>query len=721
MTQVFGKPTKRMSHLIMLILGALLGKSSRSVSSNLPGCVAGDFNIAFSLFTNSQLTTYRFSTIYFPTWIIAQINEDPSMIFHQNNWTLGYAMLTAGNMIQSFHQFSRLRPAWSSVYQSLLESNFTFCTTAPREDGRNHLFYVQGALALHGSSTVSLISSYLQYNQLPLIGPVSSADALGNKVKHPFFARMVAGDEYQAQTVLELVLKFRWRYLMVIYDSGAYGTGLARKFASLLYKQTKGLSESFCITMQRPYGTGSYDFKTIVNEVEKYVNKTRIVVFFSFWYTDLMTALRPFELVYVFTDGVDSPRASSLNQTIGSFFIGFTYAKVEDQFVTDFNAITNVTALTIPFGKKFWETTFQCCYDNCNKSCSSHPVLNDTMKMKDTSRLGLYARLGAGIIALARAISDAALGPTCRNFSIARNLSAVTQCVDGKAIYAALLKQNFTRFNLPVSFLANGDARPQYRIRQQVNRTDSIEMREVGTWDFKTGLQLNQQLLSWRSGIIPEAFCSAPCQPGEYKRLVDSECCWVCERCRNNEIERNKTCLPCPLHFWPVQSLCVALKPEFKSWNESPAVINFVLACFGLIIVIITIAIYILRKSEPLLKASAIELSLMVLSGLVLSYVTILLSFHGYPTTLLCMVRLLGYGVSLSLSYSCLLVKTIRIFRVFASATKGTARPRFVSTHSVLLTASTLWVCQVSFENIQNFLYRLYCRTTQCNNDLYSV
>lgn len=681
-----------MFYLFVLLCGLFGGFSS---ASDPFGCVPGDFHVAYDLRTN-DLSSYYFSQIYFLSSLVKQINSDPSLVFHQNNWQLGYVIIPLSSSIKSFHSFSQLRPAWSPVYRSLLESNFTFCNIMPKEDGRRHLYYVQGAVTNKGSSTVSLISSYLQHNGIPLIGTYSSAQDLGDKEKHPYFARMVPGDSYQAQVVVELVLRFRWRYLMVIHDSGAYGSGLARDFASLLRKNTKHLPDSYCITMQRPYDSGSYDVTTIVTEIEKNINKTNIVIFFNFWYSNLMTALARFQLVYVFTDGVGSPKSNSINQTLGSFFIGFTSSTTEHSFVSDFNALSNSTIANIPFGKEYWEKMFNCCFENCNTTCSMFPTLNASMKLTNSSRF--YSRTGLSIITLARAMSDVAFGPECGSFTSNKNLSGLTQCMTGSLIQAALLKQNFSRFKLPVSFLVNGDARPQYRLRQQTNRTDQVEMRDVGAWDYREGLQLNTQLLSWRTGAKPEAFCSAPCLPGEYKRLVDSECCWVCERCRDNEIESNKSCLACPMHFWPSNGTCLPLKPEFSSWNESPAFINFALACLGMSLVLVTIAIYIVKKNEPLLKASAIELSLMVLSGLMLSYMTILTSFHGYPTALSCMVRLLGYGVSLSLSYSCLLVKTIRIFRVFASATKGTARPRFVSTHSVLFAASILWICQVSLD-----------------------
>jgi hypothetical protein len=95
-------------------------------------------------------------------------------------------------------------------------------------------------------------------------------------------------------------------------------------------------------------------------------------------------------------------------------------------------------------------------------------------------------------------------------------------------------------------------------------------------------------------------------------------------------------------------------------------------------------------------QACAVELSLMTLAGLLTGYLSMLL-FLGQPSLGVCAFQLLIYNVALAAAYTPLLIKTMRIYRIFAAATRGRPKPGMVSTKATLTVAAAIWMTQVCF------------------------
>ena len=126
------------------------------------------------------------------------VQNHSDMLFHKFNLTFGYVMFSpcVNNFLPEVARFSRiLTPAWSSPDTEFCENN-AFQATISQIPSQ---LPVQGVLGCWYSSCTQLLSTNLQYFRIPILATEASSDKLSNKLEHPFTARLVARDSYQAE------------------------------------------------------------------------------------------------------------------------------------------------------------------------------------------------------------------------------------------------------------------------------------------------------------------------------------------------------------------------------------------------------------------------------------------------------------------------------------------------------------------------------------------
>ena len=103
---------------------------------------------------------------------------------------------------------------------------------------------------------------------------------------------------------------------------------------------------------------------------------------------------------------------------------------------------------------------------------------------------------------------------------------------------------------------------------------------------------------------------------------------------------------------------------------------------------------YVYFREEKVIKASSRELSFLQLVAIFLGYVTTLV-YTAKPTHMNCATAYFLFCLTFNLIYAALLVKAVRIYRIFNSATKGNAQLKAVSPVSQILIASSIVLGQV--------------------------
>jgi metabotropic X receptor len=96
------------------------------------------------------------------------------------------------------------------------------------------------------------------------------------------------------------------------------------------------------------------------------------------------------------------------------------------------------------------------------------------------------------------------------------------------------------------------------------------------------------------------------------------------------------------------------------------------------------------HRETPVVKAAGRELSLVLLSGILSCYAMTFLIVAARPSPLACASQQLGFGMSFSVCYSALLVKTNRISRIFRAGRRTVQRPGCISPSSQLVLCAAI-------------------------------
>ncbi|XP_029441474.1 extracellular calcium-sensing receptor-like [Rhinatrema bivittatum] len=179
----------------------------------------------------------------------------------------------------------------------------------------------------------------------------------------------------------------------------------------------------------------------------------------------------------------------------------------------------------------------------------------------------------------------------------------------------------------------------------------------------------------------PVSTCSESCGPGFRKAILEGQpaCCFDCVPCSEEEFSNQidaTECMKCPDDQWPSKRHdgCQEKSIEFLSYQEPLGMTLAVTSVLGALVPAAILAIFIQNRHTPLVKANNRELSYLLLLALILCF-GCSLAFIGLPTTPVCMVRQIAFGVVFAICISCLLAKTIMVAIAF-KATKPNSNLR---------------------------------------------
>lgn len=132
-------------------------------------------------------------------------------------------------------------------------------------------------------------------------------------------------------------------------------------------------------------------------------------------------------------------------------------------------------------------------------------------------------------------------------------------------------------------------------------------------------------------------------------------------------------------------------------WNDIESVLSTAFSILGITLSLLVLIIFISYNSTPVIKASTRELCYIILCGMIMSHLSIF-AILAHPTVKMCTLTRLIPGISFSMIYGSLLIKTNRIARLLAISKKRfpTKKLRFLSPLSQVVLAFLL----ISIETI---------------------
>ncbi len=521
-----------------------------------------------------------------------------------------------------------------------------------------------------------------------------------------YFLRLVPPDRFQVKAMMDFIQYHNFTYISILYSEGSYGMNGAK------YINMESKKRGICIAYNKQ--VSEFDVQKDYDDYAGGImanSDARVVILFMLnsLAVKLLAAMernKDFKYNYFIWVGSDYLSYQDYGQVANGYFyiffdVGDTYPKFEDYY----RNLTPAKSVGNPWVYRLWEENHNCQWvtNDTKKSCKpfeNEPQSDYTVSVWDNK---FYDAVWVYALAL-----DALIRDKCPHaFQDATELDS---CIKGKELLAYMKNLTFKGLSGNIRFDNNGDMLGVYTLNQYVFSNGKHVHRTIGSWDKSTEtMQLEEDKITWNifkkdlqgpelNTEIPLSVCSSPCGPREFPVTQEVACCWICRKCRENEYIVNDTlCFACPTTTWPhhlTARTCVGIEPTDLKPSDVMVIcitaINAVLLATSLFITVAVIK----NRHVKLIKASSLDLMGIIMMGITLAYL-IVFTFIAKPSLLSCYVSHFGFNISATLIYTPLLVKTNRVYRIFAAGKKGVKKLRCIGSSSQLTLTSILVTVQV--------------------------
>ena len=583
------------------------------------------------------------------------------------------------------------------------------------ETTKQRSFDVVGLVGPEFSAPCVMIANVFSLFQIPVLGTLCTSDELGDRSRFSYFLRLVSPDSIQAEAMMDLIVHFNWTYISLVYSEGPYGENGGKH----IEKQAKRRGACVSYSVMLPSDASGKDYDEAVQGLIRHKNAKAVALFIQpphpepfFEAIERAGALGMF--IFVSSDGLmDQDHGYRQNGVFTIFHKLDTAVPAIEYFKT----ITPENHPDNPWLPLVWEQRFDCSFQGTgNQSCDA--VKNQTL---ENPNVPFWAgKVIDGVRTYSYALHNM-IQDRCPN--AANDKSVLSDCIDTLLLLDYMKNVTFDDgYGGPVEFTERGDMSGQY-IFNQFDSSKANPYSYVGLWrpgNLSLDGGINWELYNRTATPetdnigdeeIPESVCSKPCPPKHYYIYKELPCCWECKTCRDNEKVVNASkCEVCEENTWPDEetaTYCETIEPTYLKWTQPISLGITLLGCVGLIFVLGTAALYVRNSDTKLIKATSRELMGILLFGIFLAYVSVF-TFVARPTTWSCFSSRIGFNLSVSFIYAPLLVKTNRIYRIFAAGKKGNKRPKYIGSTAQVVITLTLILIQVSTITVELLLFDIF-------------
>ena len=555
------------------------------------------------------------------------------------------------------------------------------------------------------SSAVTVpVATLLRLFKIPQVSYASSSALLNNRDRYSFFFRTISSDNLQAEAMVDLCLKYGWRYVSTIYQNNFYGELGIDEFRTLA--QSSGM----CIDVDQGIDVDfkEDDYRTLA---EKLLNSTaEVVVLFAshtvaeelFKHLNETSAIlnKPRRFLWIASDAWarSGNVVKMFNESLAGLFGIAPQTEFQSGFQEYFSQLTPETNLRNPWFNEFYEAVFQCGGNGTNQCKPPYKSITEHQGYKQGNFIPLVVDAVYSVVhAINNFLQQNCEQPlhwyhsnhTCKGQN---NNSSF----NGETILKYLMNVSFlSPTGRNVSFDSNGNPKENvYEIlNYQLLSNSNYDFVSIGHWASTTGeergLKINEsnriQFGLHENGSViykRESQCQF-CQQGQRRRPVVGSCCGTCDGCLGQEFSNSTTaeeCSRCPNGRWGNSPLtgstkCVPISEDYLSYSNPWAIVLIIMALLGLAAVVFVYVVMLFRWNTPIIKSSGREQMTVLLVGITLCFLWTFL-FVAKPSIAICFFQRLGLWLCFSFILGALLVKLIRIARIFLRS-PSSPRPKF--------------------------------------------
>jgi len=576
-------------------------------------------------------------------------------------------------------------------------------------------YWVIGITGLSLSRVSTAVSPLMGIYQVPMISTYATSDELSDKSRYEYFTRLVATDRYQALAILGVCRYFGWSYVSIVYTEGSYGENGIKQIEDLLHGEASSYGICIAVAIKISSQVDKQEYNTISDTLIENEN-ARIVIMF----VETAAIMQPLlsaigrkrdigTFVWFGLDGMDELNEQPVTENDmleGTFYVTHPFVEMPD-FEDFLRTFTPATSQDNPWVLESWENEYKCKFSDINKPCNMNLTLDSTTCLVIPSK---YNRVHDAFLIFASVLHDH-ISDTCPMGFLDKRL--LKDCIHGDVLLQRIRTSTFDGVLGRIQFNEDGDFMENLNLRQFYSTEDRIRRSKiVGLWNSTDQqLSINESQIEWelfnkRSPLAdmrkpPLSVCSKPCLDNQYVVKQSLVCCWICGDCRNNEIIlQNRTgCQSCPMLTWPDEdttTVCIPIAPVYLHYSD---ILSILLLCLTVVVglcSIICIGVFVAQRKTKLVRATSIQLSLFILVGTLFVCATVVV-FVVPPNTAnwICIARYVGFHFGISMIYTPLLVKNIRIYRIFAFGKKSVRPPRCITSEFQMIFVVILLTIQV--------------------------
>eukprot|EP00794_Sanderia_malayensis_P004605 gene4605-5211_t len=541
------------------------------------------------------------------------------------------------------------------------------------------------------------ISQVVDAWELPAISYAVGSSSFSHKKRHEYVLRTVPDDSYLRKALLDVIRHFNWSYVSVVGSCSVYNQDELSLFVKTVRDDSRCLARMTRLC-DRTVAGYEKELKSVLKD-----SRVRVLVML----TDpddtlgILTAaksigLSPGRLTLLASTGwgnLDLKTAGLEDVARGALTLTYasngSMAEFKEHFFSLNPRNNNYEAFI-----QFWEEIF---------NCSTGLLTDSTKTIACTGAEKLAEGKGWNPFTNVQPVFDAvyalyrplvAIIPYCFYPLIICPMHAVRQ---SSKFPKWLMSNKFLDMTNTrhVSFNSMGSVERDFNVLNVARAGYKV----VGTWRSNGvkpdlgQLHMLDKSIEWsgKQGV-PASVCSTPCRTenGEITIVDRNEylkiCCWECQKCLVHEWIANNTCKPCGSKEKPnaKRTACVNMPERTVEYTDPVGIVVLCCSILGMLATTGVLVLFIKYHSSPIIKASGREASLFMLAGIYLCFISPLI-YLANPSMVVCGAQRFIAGLSFSIVYAPLVLKTNRLYRIFQSAKSTTARPSLISPLSQVL------------------------------------
>ena len=558
------------------------------------------------------------------------------------------------------------------------------------------------------TAVTSLVATVMSVEgiQIPLISYASSDAALSNRDIYKYLLRTIPSDNLQTDAMVDLVSHFGWDYVSVIFSDNDYGISASDAFANSATKHG--------ICMDKKIGILSSKMnETVAEAVQTLIKSTATVVVLLLDSQYTVSALfkelgknNTRKFGWIFNDKWNGSQIQRIHDEFPEITKVLYSFQLHTDHIKEFDNYFSQLTPSINIRNPFYHNPKYIIYNHlyCEVSGSGNEgsssgyeesVISYDCPDNVTAEIGYtQGRMVPFVIDAVYAYAYTLQNFLNDNCNSPLKWDRVTQRCDGMKNnltgetfleYLYDVTFNGIRYH-DVSFDKNGDPTGAYEINYlQKDDNGQYKVASLGFWN--SAYKENTLTLNNAYGIEEIiSTCSDPCNEGMVQSIINQNCpsCFKCIPCVGSTYSNNSNgtnCSLCDDNHWGNDPLsgsthCVPVKVQHLDYSNGWSIVSMCFASIVLIILTIIIIIFVINWNTPVVKSSDREQMVMLLVGIgiccILTFVIV-----APPSTAVCVFQRIYVWFWFSLAFGALLVKIIRVARIFYSIKSSAKRPSF--------------------------------------------